>query len=240
MLQSKATALVLYLLALACSVTLTHAGVCDLTHGLVGRDSGIAVFAAFEYNLTVKAKITPAVVETSILPSLEKAFATRASKALITACALRGRVVGNDIVGIDVDPPDYVVSRCGAGKGNCFAIHSETTLFVASTGRDTAAVYRNALRVLFRNNTFVPINTNIVSMTGFRVVDADSAKPDPADTNDQNLFVKVLKMPNDEPLIFWVVIAATVVLSIVALYLTVVCCCPYDSDGNRKCILKKC
>lgn len=231
---------ILYLLTLACSVKVTHAAVCNLQNGLVGRDSGIAVFAAFEYNLTVKATITPAVVESSILPSLEKSFATRASKALIKACAPPGQVVINDIVGFDVDPPDYVVGRCGPGKGNCFAIHSETTIFVASTGKDTAAVYRNTLKVLFRNKTFVPINSNIVSMTGFRAVEADLANTDPSDTSNPNAFVKVLKMPSDDPVIFWVLIVATVVLSITALYLSVVCCCPYDSNGNRQCILKKC
>jgi hypothetical protein len=237
MLQFKTT--LLRLLALSYLATFIHAGVCDVTNGLVGRDSGVAVFAAFEYNLTVKDKITPAVVEASILPSLEKSFASKASKVLITACAPPGRVVVNDIVGMDIEPADYVVGRCGSGKGNCYAIHSETTIFVLSTGRDTAAVYRNTLKSLFRNNTFVPVNANIVSMTGFRVVVADlAAGSDPADGKDQNAFVKVLQMPNDDPVIFWILIAALVVVSIVAIYLTVVCCCPYDRNGDRKCILK--
>jgi hypothetical protein len=221
MLHFKTT--VLQLLAFSYSVNFVHAVGCNLTNGLVGRDSGNAVFAAFEYNLTVRDGVVQTTVEDSILPSLEASFAQRTAERLIAKCAPPGQSVPNDIVGIDVQPDDYVVGKCGVGKSNCFVIHSETTIFVLSSAQGTALAYRSTLRQFFQNATFVPDNGTIVKMTGFRFAKADSIRPseptssptfilEDVQQNEGNIFDKMRALPQDNPLAFWIIIGVVVIV----------------------------
>ena len=236
MLQFKKTAL--HLLALSYWGTFAHGVGCNLTIGLVGRDSGNAVFAAFEYNLTVKNGVPQAMVEDSILPSLEDSFARKTAERLIATCAPPGQTVPTNIVGIDVQPDDYVVGKCGgAGQGNCFVIHSETTIFVLSTGQGVALAYRRTLRQLFQNSTFVPKNNNtkIVTMNGFKPVKADSVRPseptssptfilEDVQQDEGNVFDKMRTLPQDNPLLFWILVGVAVMVVFGTASCIMMCC----------------
>ena len=238
MLQFKTA--ILQLLALSSSVFVVDGVGCNLTIGLVGRDSGNAVIAAFEYNLTVKNGVPQTTVEDLILPSLEDSFARNTAERLIAVCAPPGQTVLNDIVGIDVQPDDYVVGKCGGvGQGNCFVIHSETTIFVLSTAKGAALAYRRTLRQLFQNSTFVPNNNStIVRMNGFRPVKADSVRPSEPTSSptfiledvqqEGNIFDKVLTLPQDNPLLFWILVGVAIIVALGTASCMIFCCC------NRK------
>jgi hypothetical protein len=63
------------------------AAACNVVNRFVGKGIGVVLPAEFTYDVTVKAGTIKNVLNSTIFPVIEKAFATKSAPTLIVACA---------------------------------------------------------------------------------------------------------------------------------------------------------
>ena len=153
---------------------------CTIVNRFLGKDSGIVLPVALTYDVTVKAGTTRNVVNSTILPAIEKAFAAKSAPNLIVACAPAGKNTSrySDIVGIDLDPRDSIVGACSSRIASCYTVHSEVILFTKSTNKGVSQTYLLVIATLMLNKTLVTggvVNPAIVSLTNLKAATAKSS-----------------------------------------------------------------
>jgi hypothetical protein len=223
MLHFKTTMRFLAIAYSVVTVTLVQ-GACTLNRqGLIGRDSGSAVIAAFTYDLTVKSGTSNTTIVNTIVPAIERAIARKSAPLVIADCAPTGRDTSSfaDIVGMDIKPKDFITrAACATKQRNCFTIRSAATIYVESTSVNVATTYQNAVRRLVANKaTFVrnaPVNAAIVDMANFQIVKIPTNTTDVASTESGNFATRLMK---DDPALFYGVIvgAFAVVIALVVI-----------------------
>lgn len=201
-------------------------GACTLNRqGLIGKDSGSAVIAAFTYDLKVKAGTSNGTIVSTILPAMEKAIARRSAPLIIAECAPTGRDTSDfaDIVGMDTKPKDFIRGACATKNRNCFTIRSAATIYVESTSVDVVTTYHSAVRKLIANKaTFVrnaTVHAAIVDIDNFQIlkIGTNSTSSSPESGN----FVS--RLMKDNPALFYGVIVGGFALIIAVLVLGLWC-----------------
>ena len=173
---------ILHFLTLATVVTARAKCTVKSANGLLGKDSGIAVFVAFKYDITVEEGTNETDVE-SLLPDVEAAFLETVAPLIIIFCASAGTDINgySDIVGMDTFPADYIVStdNGGCGGSDCYTIHSEIALYVESTAVDAKSAFLLAIANQIETGSFDPSTINsaitIVSVNNFEDATIDSS-----------------------------------------------------------------
>lgn len=137
---------------------------CTVINRFIGKDSGIVLPVAFTYEVTVKAGTQQAVVKSTIIPTVERAFAAKGAQRLIVACAPAGTDTSkySNIMGIDLDPRDTLMGPCNPKKANCYTVHSEATIYTRKTNKAAAQTFLIAMATVMQLKPFP--NAAIVSL----------------------------------------------------------------------------
>jgi hypothetical protein len=172
--MTKYTA-ILHLLVLAHSAMLGNAACTIVNNRFVGQDKGIVLPVALTYDITVKAGTTRKDVESTILPSIEKAFATKSAERLIVACAPAGTDTSkfSNIVGMNLNPKDSIARVCSTSKANCYIVDSQVTLYTKSSNIGAAEAYLSAIEELLSSKGGLT-NETIVSLGNVKSVKVKS------------------------------------------------------------------
>ena len=163
------------LLILSHSAILGYATCTVVNNRFVGQDKGILLPVALTYDITVKEGTTKNDVESTILPSIEKAFATKSAERLIVACAPAGTDTSkfSNVVGINLNPKDSIARVCSTSKANCYVVNSQVTLYTKSSNIGAAEAYQLAIEGLVSSKAGLA-NEAIVSLGNVKTVKVKS------------------------------------------------------------------
>lgn len=131
--------------------------------GLIGADSGSAIFVACEYELTVAAGTAKSKVAKSLVPALDSALVRRLAPKVIADCAPLNADTSEfaDIVGLDTEPMDTLLQKtCLQPSPNCYRIHFETIVYVKDSTENVEPTVWLAFRTV-TNGVFSNIDASI-------------------------------------------------------------------------------
>ena len=133
------------------------------SQGLIGVDSGSAIFVACEYEITVADGTPKSKVIKSLVPSLDSVLVRRLAPKVIADCAPLNADTSEfaDIVGLDTEPMDTLLQKtCIVPAPNCFRIHFETIAYVKDSTENVESTLWLAFRTVVNGN-FANIDASI-------------------------------------------------------------------------------
>lgn len=123
--------------------------------GLIGVDSGSAIFVACEYEITVAEGTPRSKVAKSLVPALDSALVRRLAPKVISDCAPLNADTSEfaDIVGLDTEPMDKILQKkCVQPSPDCYRIHFETIVYVKDSTENVESTVWLAFRTVSNGN----------------------------------------------------------------------------------------